>query len=293
MDGIKDRLRSLHGRIWSSSTEKADLRFQFMSDLHLEVGQQSSSFTFATTAPYLILGGDIGRLVDYDGYLSFLKDQTNRYDRVFLVLGNHEFYGLDFPTGLATARRLEQEAALEGKLVLLQQNSVYLTDGPKSIAVLGCPLWSFIPGESSRAVASAVNDFKKIDGWGVEKHNAAHAQDPDWLRKEVTAIQSRDTEMGIIIVTHHAPVVEQTASPQHQDSPIQSAFSTDICNTGELWRPVKYWMFGHTHWTTHFRVNGIQLVSNQRGYIFPGSARLRVQKQLSKHTFESARTIQI
>lgn len=264
-----------------------------MSDLHLEVGQQYASFTFETTAPYLILGGDIGRLVDYEGYLSFLKDQTNRYDRVFLVLGNHEFYGLDFPTGLATARRLEQEPALEGKLVLLQQNTVHLTDGPESVAVLGCPLWSFIADESSQVIASVVNDFKKIDGWSVEKHNAAHAKDLDWLRQEVTALQDQDPERDVMIVTHHAPVIDQTASPQHKDSPIQSAFSTDICNTGQLWRPVKYWMFGHTHWTTHFRVNGIQLVSNQRGYVFPGNIRLNVQTQLPKHTFDSARTFQI
>lgn len=264
-----------------------------MSDLHLEVGQQYSSFTFETTAPNLILGGDIGRLVDYEGYFTFLKDQTNRYTRVFLVLGNHEFYGLDFPTGLAEARRLEQEAALEGRLVLLQQKSFYLTDGPKSIAVLGCPLWSFISDESSRVVASVINDFKKINGWSVEKHNACHAHDHDWLRQEVTTIQARDPEIEIIIVTHHAPVIDQTASPRHKDSSIQSAFSTDICNTGQLWRPVKYWMFGHTHWTTQFRVNGIQLVSNQRGYVFPGNTCLVVEKQLPKHTFDPGRTIQI
>lgn len=293
MDSIKDRLRSLHRRIWSSSSETPNFRFQFMSDLHLEVGQQYSSFTFETTAPNLILGGDIGRLVDYEGYLTFLKDQTNKYTRVFLVLGNHEFYGLDFPTGLAEARRLEQEAALEGRLVLLQQKSFYLTDGPKSIAVLGCPLWSFISDESSRVVASVINDFKKINGWSVEKHNACHAHDHDWLRQEVTTIQARDPEIEIIIVTHHAPVIDQTASPRHKDSSIQSAFSTDVCNTGQLWRPVKYWMFGHTHWTTQFRVNGIQLVSNQRGYVFPGNTCLVVEKQLPKHTFDPGRTIQI
>lgn len=38
---------------------------QIMSDLHLEVGQQYASFTFPTTAPFLMLAGDIGRLIDY------------------------------------------------------------------------------------------------------------------------------------------------------------------------------------------------------------------------------------
>lgn len=78
--------------------------FQYMSDLHLEVGQQYLTFDFDPRAPYLILAGDIGRLVDYESYLAFLRKQMARYERVFLVLGNHEFYGTSFEAGVARAR---------------------------------------------------------------------------------------------------------------------------------------------------------------------------------------------
>jgi hypothetical protein len=79
---------------------------QFMSDLHLEVGQQYATFDFTARCPYLILGGDIGRLVDYDDYLAFLERQAGKFRRIFLVLGNHEFYGLDYDTGIREAREL-------------------------------------------------------------------------------------------------------------------------------------------------------------------------------------------
>lgn len=47
--------------------------FQVMSDLHLEVGQQYTSFRISPCAPYLILAGDIGRLSDYVAYRDFLS----------------------------------------------------------------------------------------------------------------------------------------------------------------------------------------------------------------------------
>ena len=46
--------------------------------------------------PFLLLAGDIGRLIDYDTYRGFLESQVARCRNVFLVLGKHEFYGLDY-----------------------------------------------------------------------------------------------------------------------------------------------------------------------------------------------------
>lgn len=109
---------------------------QLMSDLHLEVGQQYATFNFPVAAPFLILAGDIGRLADYDAYLDFLARQTARYGQVVLVLGNHEFYGLDSAKGLSEAKRLESEPRLGGKLSVLQQTRVDLPGS--NITLLGC-----------------------------------------------------------------------------------------------------------------------------------------------------------
>lgn len=262
-----------------------------MSDLHLEVGQQYLTFDFDATAANLILAGDIGRLIDYEGYVSFLQKQTARYERVFLVLGNHEFYGLSFEDGLARARALENEPVLEQRLYLLHRNTFPFNDD--EIAIMGCSLWSFIPEVSAPAVAAVVNDFKKIEGWSIEKHNTAHAEDLAWLRQE---LQRCKPHTKILVVTHHAPLIDGTASPQHEDSPVKSAFATDIlCNEKtHSWAQVKYWVFGHTHWTTQFKVKGVQVVSNQRGYVFPGNnIRLQMETQAPNHTFDANRTVQL
>lgn len=290
MNALKRLSRALEPPIRARSlSAQCRPAFQYMSDLHLEVGQQYQTFNFNVTAPNLILAGDIGRLIDYQGYTSFLQKQIARYERVFLVLGNHEFYGLSFEDGLARARLLEREPVLEGKVVLLQQDSFALDD---DTIVVGCCLWSFIPEDSAPATAAVVNDFKQIEGWTIEKHNSAHSEDLAWLRQEV---QRCKTDAKILVVTHHAPLIGKTASPQHKNSPVKSAFATDLLSNtrADSWSQVKYWVFGHTHWTTQFKVKGTRVVSNQRGYVFPGNnVRLRVEAQAPKHTFRANRRFQ-
>ena len=94
---------------------------QILSDLHLEVNQQYTSFDVPVVSKYLLLAGDIGRLADYDQYLHFLQRKTEKFELVFLVLSNHEFYGESFESAFETAKRLEQEPSLNGRLILLQQ----------------------------------------------------------------------------------------------------------------------------------------------------------------------------
>ncbi|KAK5989107.1 Protein PBN1 [Cladobotryum mycophilum] len=190
-------------------------RFQFMSDLHLEIGQQYASFDFPAVAPFLVLAGDIGSLRDHDGYLAFLRRQTTRYNRVFLVLGNHEFYGIDYRTGLEKAQWLASDVSLEGKATLLHKRRYDLPDD-SGVSILGCTLWSRIPDESSAAIAKGLNDYRQIQGWTVESHNKAHCNEVSWLQRQINEIQ-RDTEApsgAVLVVTHHAPMMTGSGNPR-------------------------------------------------------------------------------
>ena len=256
--------------------------FQILSDLHLEVGQQYSTFSFPTTAPNLILAGDIGLLSHYDAYLDFLHRQTARYERVFLVLGNHEFYGLDFATALTTARKLEKEPRLGGKLFFLHQTRI---DLPEGITILGCTLWSHVPDETKGIVEKKVSDFRKIKNWTVDCHNDAHESDLTWLKAELDGIDHGRT---VLIVTHHAPSVLETSRPEHLQNPWTSAFATDILSSEKIWGPVEHWVYGHTHYSAEFKKCGVCVVSNQRGYVIPGVIRKGVDEE-----FDAGKTIQV
>ncbi|KAH9238852.1 hypothetical protein K456DRAFT_1769756 [Colletotrichum gloeosporioides 23] len=202
-----------------------------MSDLHLEVGNQYSTFDFPAISPYLLIAGDVGSLADYEEYLAFIRRQTNRFEGVVLVLGNHEF---DIPGSLVT--------------------------------ILGCTLWSLVPDEARAAVTAKVKDFEYIEAWTVDDHNEAHLEDVTWLRRELGDVPE---ERSVIVITHHAPSMEGTSEPRHSGSIWSSAFATDLLGAGG-WERVRCWVFGHTHYSTDEVVQGVRLLSNQRGYVRDG-----------------------
>ncbi|KAJ5803997.1 uncharacterized protein N7518_000300 [Penicillium psychrosexuale] len=97
-----------------------------------------------------------------------------------------------------------------------------------------------------------ISDFQKIKDWSVEQHNEAHASDLAWLRGEIRAFRERTQEKrSVLVVTHHAPSLQRTSSPQQAGNSWSCAFGTDLLELS--WDGVKVWVFGYTHYTTQFR----------------------------------------
>ena len=248
-------------------------QIQYVSDLHLEVAQQYDKFDIPPKAPFLVLAGDIGRLIDYDGYLNFLMKQCGKFRKIFLVLGNHEFYGTSRASGLLEAQRLVNEPTLNGTVVLLEKRRYDIEDS--NVIVLGCTLHSSIPIEKREIVNAKIQDFQKIRNWTIDEHNDEHFRDVKWLQSEIEKI--RNAEGGktarIVVVTHHAPVCNGTSRPEHSKNPWSSAFATDLVRNEkfEAFADVRVWIFGHTHFTNYMHVGKVKIISNQRGYVFPGA----------------------
>jgi hypothetical protein len=190
----------------------------------------------------------------------------NRKLLALLMLGNHEFYGLDYQSGLGAARRLAEEPSLASGLVLLQR--ARWDDPDSDLTILGCTLWSAIPETSYGIVEDKVNDFKRIDQWTAQQHSAVHKEEVAWLREQVKQVRSGPAKRRLLIATHHAPCIEGTSRPEHVSNPWTPAFPTDLVDQ-EGWEGVKVWVFGQTHYSAQLSRNGIKLVSNQRGYVLP------------------------
>ncbi|KAH8696476.1 calcineurin-like phosphoesterase [Talaromyces proteolyticus] len=235
---------------------RPSVSFQVLSDPHLEIKQQYQSYEIPLCADYLILA---------DKYRGFLQKQTQQFKLVFLILGNNEFYNGTFAFGLEKARQLEQESSFNGRLIILDRGRY---DIPGScVTILGCTLWSKIPHESRDIVQSKIKDFQKIKDWRVDNHNTCHVSDLVWLLKEIHSIQQvnenvekRSQKQSILVVTHHAPSLERTSSPQHSQNPWKSAFGTDVLS--HSLNGVKVWVFGDTQYTTDFREGGVRVVDS-------------------------------
>lgn len=244
--------------------------FQIMSDLHLEVGQQYADYNITPRANRLILAGDIGRLADYDRFRDFLLKTCQKFIEVYLVLGNHEFFGISRPEGLQLADKLQQEDGLKDKLIIMNRKRVDLGN----ITLLGCTLHSHIPSEAEEIVRCKINDFRRIVDWTVSSHTAEHFEDVRWLKDEITSVNETtdaSSKRKIVVISHHAPTTMGSSKPSHSNNPWSSAFATELIWTEKrtCLDDVQWWVFGHTHHTTEFVRGRVRLISNQRGYVFP------------------------
>ncbi|KAF4213941.1 hypothetical protein CNMCM5878_009861 [Aspergillus fumigatiaffinis] len=258
--------------------------FQLVSDIHLEAPPAYDLFDIPSKAPYLALLGDIGYVKD-DGFFVFLEGQLRKFQMVFLVLGNHEPWNSTWATAKDKLKRfsdsIRQRKASEestnaenklGEFVFMDQTRY---DICPDVTVLGCTLHSRITQSQEERVSLSLNDFYHIENWDVESHRTAHEADLAWLNKQVTNITRSDPHRKIVVFTHHSPTLDARATdPAHVNSPITSAFATDL--TGEpCWEKpqVRLWAFGHTHYNCDFvdSRTGKRIVANQRGYYFAQS----------------------
>ncbi|EIW64566.1 Ser/Thr protein phosphatase protein [Trametes versicolor FP-101664 SS1] len=255
------------------------VRIQILSDLHLEVPPPRRSrlldsyhFTFPAEAEILALLGDIGATTD-DGLFDWLYAQLKRFKTVFFLSGNHESYGssmeesnrriIDFAH---KCQAMHEQATLQepfGRFILLDRTRYDISE---TVTVLGCTLWSRLDPSRRHAIHLGLNDFSQIQDFTPSVYNSLFERDLAWLERSISDISAEEPHRRIVVMTHHAPTVEGTSNPQYQDSPLTSAFSTELVG-GPCWKgKVKVWAFGHTHWACDFEREGVRVVSNPKGY---------------------------
>ena len=186
---------------------------------------------------------------------------------VFLVLGNHEFFGTSRSKGLELAASLETEPQCFGKLHVMNKTQVDLEE--LNIVLLGCTLHSRIPSNDQLMVQMKISDFQHIEGWKPSNHTFEHEIDVTWLQQEIKHIRADHPHRKIVVITHHAPTIKGTSKPSDAGNPWSSAFATELLVGGQF-SEVQCWVSGHTHFCSEFKRGGVWLVGNQRGYVLDG-----------------------
>lgn len=248
--------------------------FQLLSDLHLEMPRRGtpSIFDLEPTAPYLVLAGDIGYPRE-KVYQRFLFAMAKKFQKVFVVAGNHEFYHSEYYKELENMANI---CKTRDNLIFLHKGSYLLEQQDaegniEKLRVLGTTLWSDIPPNDRPVIAFSLNDYNLITinngGWCVpltiDNTLAMFRDEKTWLENQIQA--SKEQNEKVLVITHHAPKIKGTSAPDYECSPLTSAFAS---NLNELWGPpIHTWFFGHTHYCSDQTINGMRLVSNQMGYV--------------------------
>lgn len=243
--------------------------FHILSDLHLEFGARVDlsrhlnrfnrcGLGVGNEEINLILAGDICTLSNeamISTYYKFLKQACYLYDHVFLIAGNHEFYGKDMESVLSILKDWGKEFA---NLCFLDNECIV----HNHVKIIGSTLWSYV-AEDDVGRQTPINDYRLIKDMTISKTNELHTSSKEFISSSFSDEEKVEGMIGMIVITHHLPSYS-IIHERYQGSPISCYFAS---NCDDLIKPpVQYWVYGHTHTPSRHTINGVTLLCNPKGY---------------------------
>jgi predicted MPP superfamily phosphohydrolase len=260
-----------------------------VSDLHLEFGSKLDISTWPE-ATYLALCGDIGVGMSHRPFVEELL-ASKKYKTIFLLTGNHEYYGKTVEDVDTRWRKFAEEQP-EGTFVFLDGTAFHETE---NFLFAGCTLWTNIDTiEDQAMIQYGMNDYYKIrsiqafdpreddfyerlmafrlaDPMSWAQGSPATKLDTFWFTQhvqylETAVLEAKSLNKKLIVFTHHTPS-KVCLSPKHSGTSLDKGYYS---NLEGLMNDVYLWGCGHTHNRMDVRINGCRLIMNGRGYVFNG-----------------------
>jgi Icc-related predicted phosphoesterase len=261
------------------------MKISYVSDIHMEF-LNPPDFSQESGGDVLLLVGDIttaamlrSHRTDADArkhskYLAkFKKDLIDKYDAVYMVMGNHEHYNSIF-------KNTKQEL-IEGftrhnltKIRILDNDTVKLYDW----TLVGATLWTdFNRADpySMYMVEKGMNDFRLIGKEDVSDMNYFNRTsnrkiDAQFILHEhqtslayiYDVVKSNDK---VIVMTHHAPT-SLSLNTEHSGNFLDHAYFSNLSDIILDNPSIKYWICGHSHIQKEYEVGVCKVLSNCRGY---------------------------
>lgn len=221
------------------------------ADLHLDLWKRTERSPLDALPPSfwqgldaLIVAGDLSNDAPrkWPRHLARLVDLMGP-DKVFVLPGNHDYYGLPIGQDATLAALCDQAGT-----TLVQQRVLHFG----SWRFLCATLWTdlALPGEIGHSA-----DFRRIqdtDGGPLTPASIStlHDRHLAWLRTELAQEWAGET----VVVTHHAPHRDML------DTHVPALFASDLGDVIAQHAPA-LWLCGHTHFPTQVRL-GDTLVRN-------------------------------
>jgi len=262
------------------------MKIQYCSDLHLEWG--------GVTLPggeVLILAGDVcesrkvvrhkqawelltaeeqadPKYVELYRCWTFWLQQTAKYERVFYVLGNHEFY-----SGRFDLVHDELRAILPDNVTLLENEVVEYKD----IIWMGATLWTNANNHDQLTLYTLkynMNDYRciKVHNKSADIYHkltpettvATHVKTVNWFRETLPQY----TDQKVVMITHHAPSFK-SISPQYSgpgDHHMNGGYASDLSELILDHPQIKVMIHGHVHSQHWYTIGDTLVLANPRGY---------------------------
>jgi hypothetical protein len=226
-------------------------RLQYISDLHLDINKTLPKIV--PKAKYLAVCGDLC-IPSSPYFRQFLQQQSNSFERVFFVPGNHEF---DSGSMFDKEKVQKWEPIMRSicnefpNIHYLNRNTYQLTP---NILIAGSILWS-------RPILRKDSIYEDSNPENYLQHVAEHNQHVEW----VTDTIQKNNKKKIIMLTHFVPTF-RLIEPKYQQRGIYatSRFATDLEHL--IKEPLHAWICGHSHSVIDCNINGVHCAINAYGY---------------------------
>ena len=233
------------------------MKIQILSDLHLEF---LSSFqidrlveNIKRCGDVLILAGDVGNGMA-SHYRYFLEKMAAKFEKVFVVAGNHEYYGNDIEM---TNQKIQSVCDdLENVSFLCSTWEDY-----GGVRWIGTTLWSHVV-ETTKCFT---NDIRYIQNMPLSKYNERHHEAVQFLTKALET----SNDKPCVVITHYLPSMELIHEKYRskEDEPYNQWFASSLDSLIETHsRHLPLWIYGHTHDPSHKKLFETEMVCNPIGY---------------------------
>lgn len=239
------------------------IKLFYYSDLHLEFRENRMSVHNKLSKiksdidSILILAGDVSYLNDIKSD-RVLKQLCEKFSSVYMICGNHEFYGHN-----GDAAVLETSFETDyGFLKLVNNSTIKIND----YNIIFSSLFGQVHPMNEFWVRRGMNDFNQINygnsSLTVEQFNRINDKCVGYIKM---FLENSKTENNII-VTHHLPSIS-LIQDRFKGNILNDAFCVDLFDfIYDNSHKIKYWIYGHNHFNVETTINNTQMLTNQFGY---------------------------
>ena len=234
------------------------MKIQVCSDLHLEFKDNADWLKQNPLVPkgeILVIAGDTFHLERDYAKLDFINKVSEEFDNVYLIPGNHEYYG-----GFDVSTALEPSYKEIKTNVFMLNNQCIEING---VNFIFSTMWSKIQ-RNILEVLRGMADFRKIKYQGydfnINHFNEIHDVASEFITKSVQSSGKN------VVITHHLPSLHCNIE-EFKGSVLNDAFCVEKTNF-ILNSTIDYWIYGHSHRNINdFEIGNTKLITNQFGYV--------------------------
>lgn len=253
------------------------MKISVVSDLHLECGYQE-----LPGGEVLLLVGDIAesrtlkrefhstKSVDRKPGIfpcsDFFEYECAKYEKVFMVMGNHEhYYGRFYNTYLDILSILPDNVTL-----LEDQYEEY-----NGVIFLGSTLWTDcnkLDPITINQLKYSMNDYRCVT-MHDEAKNVYHKLTPEYTanvhyktKEFFKTVLDEHQNKPVVVMTHHAPSTASIHEKYKHDYYMNGGYASEMSDMILDNPQIKYWFHGHMHDPVDYMVGSTRVMSNPRGY---------------------------